>query len=71
MPMRWPTTVAADEPVMPQPNHWMNTMSRQRFATLSMMTARETNFGLPSTPTIVDSPHMRMKAGLPNNNIFM
>ena len=68
IPTRWPTTVAADEPVMPQSSHLMNTMSSNRFTTLSMMTANDTSRGLPSTPTIVERPHMRMKAGLPMSN---
>ena len=45
MPTRCPTTVAADDPVIPQPNNWMNTMSRARLTTLSMITATDTSFG--------------------------
>ena len=69
MPIRWPTTVAAEEPAMPHPNQCMKTMSRQRLAALSMMTASDTSLGCPSTPTMVESPHMRMNAVFPNNRM--
>ena len=65
IPTKCPTTVAADEPVMPQSSHWMKTMSSSRLIALSMMTASDTRRGLPSTPTMVDKPHMRMNAGPP------
>ena len=71
IPTRCPTTVAADEPVMPQPKNWMNTISSSRFTALSMMTASDTSRGLPSTPTMVDRPHIRINAGLPMSNTCM
>ena len=69
MPTKWPMTVATDEPVMPQPQNRMKTMSRQRLTTLSMTMASETSLGLPSTPIIMLMHQKIMYAGAPSNTM--
>jgi hypothetical protein len=48
MPTAWPMFDAIDDPAVPMSKYFINTISKYRLHTLSVIMASETSFGAPS-----------------------